>query len=372
MQFQLSRASACGIILSLCSLNAIADDSTSQGSSFGSAIGSLLNGYINSIQQPTNTNSDSPATPESSTQEQFNHTAPMNAEDQVLMAKGLWHDPRTGLIWSLCRVGETWNGSGCDGKPTQLDWIHAMFAAKESKLAGYNDWRLPSFSEYAGIIKCPTGFDESDFGRSYEKKLNESANDINGVVIKSCNPISDQGREAYLHILPNYFSYKSPLDSRYYDVSKTEFLEWTSTYKLDMSKTHYFPITTDGNGGMPEFTSPNLTARLVRGGNSTNTYPQALQMASAFLKIPLLRAKAAQTQKAELTRRTTLLRQNVKEGDKTAQGLVIEVRGSLVKLQTYKRVCTMMSTTHDPYCVESHVEVGGEEWVNRNNLTPVQ
>ncbi len=372
MLFKLSRASVCGLLLSLSSFNAIADDNSSQGSPLGAAIGSLLNGYLNSIKQPSNTNSGSTAISESSSQQQFNHTAPMNAEDQAYIAKGLWHDPRTGLIWSLCRVGEAWNGNGCDGKPAQLDWIHAMFSAKESNLAGYNDWRLPSFSEYAGIIKCPTGFDESDFGRSYEKKLNESANDINGALIKSCNPISDQGREAYLHILPNYFSYKSPLDSRNYEVSKTEFLEWTSTYKLDMSKTHYFPVTTDGNGGMPEFTSQNLTTRLVRGGSTLSSYQQALQLASASLKVPMLRAKAAQAQKEDLARRTALLRQNVKEGDKTAQGLVIQVKGSLVQLQTYKRVCTMMSTTHDPYCSESHVEVGGEEWINRNNLTPVQ
>lgn len=354
MRFQMNRTPVLGILLSLCSLNAIADDSASQGSSLGAALGSLLNGYLNGVKQPTN--SDSSATTESSTQEQFNHTAPMNAEDQAYMAKGLWHDPSTGLIWNLCRIGETWNGSDCIGNPTQFDWPHAMLAARDARLDGHNDWRVPSMSEYVGIIRCSTGFDDPMYGQP----LYDMANDASNLQVLECR--RDQNQNRPLHILPDHFKF---------DVGYSgSFNEWSSSYKLNQYKTQYFPKAYNGS----EIPTTPYKIRLVRGANSSNssTFSQALQITDTVLKLPALRANEAKARQNDLSRKTANLRQNVKEGDRTAQGLVIQVKGNLVKMQTYKRVCTMMTTAQNPVCVTSHIEVGGEEWVNRNNLTPVQ
>ena len=357
MRFQLNRTPVFGILLSICSLNAIADDSASQGYDLGAALGSLLNGYLNGVKQPANTNSNSPATSESSPQQQYNHTAPMNSEDQAYMAKGFWHDPRTGLTWSLCRVGETWNGNSCVGTPTQLDWPHAMLAARDAKLAGYNDWRVPSLSEYAGVLSCPTGFDDTGYGNQYY----ELVNDTNNLTIKDCR--YDQNHQNRLiHKLPDNFNFSTDKTLGLLD-------EWASSYQYNPSNHIYSPIS---------FTSSRdpstlFKIRLVRGGSTGGSYQQALQFASNILQLPILRAKNAQAKQDDLARRTTLLRRNVSEGDKTTQGLVIQVKGSLVKLQTYDRVCVGVNQfTNPPICTRYQSVAGREAWVNRNDLTPAQ
>lgn len=37
-------------------------------------------------------------------------------EQAELMAKGMWYDERTGLIWDRCSVGQTWSGTTCTGQ----------------------------------------------------------------------------------------------------------------------------------------------------------------------------------------------------------------------------------------------------------------
>lgn len=49
-------------------------------------------------------------------------------------------DKATGLMWSK------------NDSQKGLDWKHALVYAKESKLAGYSDWRLPNVKELQGIV----------------------------------------------------------------------------------------------------------------------------------------------------------------------------------------------------------------------------
>ncbi len=360
MRFQFSKAPVYGLMLSLCSLPVFADDSTQPDQDLGTAIGNLLGGYIKRAIAPTNTNVGTPTQPDSTMppaqQAQPVQSAPLSAEDQAYLAKGLWHDPNTGLIWSMCRVGETWSGSDCIGTPTQFDWPHAMLAARDARLDGHNDWRVPSMSEYLGIMRCSTGFDAPMYG----EPLYDMENDSSNLHVLACR--KDQNQQRPLHVLPNHFKF---------DVGDFgSFNEWSSSFKFNYSKTQYFPLAYSGS----EIPTTPYKIRLVRGGNTSkaSSFPQALQVATTVLKLPALRAKEAKAWQDNLNRKTANLRQNVREGDRTSQGLVIEVKGNLVKVQTYKNVCTEMSTGVDPYCRLSQKVVGDEVWVNRNDLTPIK
>jgi hypothetical protein len=58
-------------------------------------------------------------------------------------------DFRTNLVWQNCPAGLS--GKDClQGKATGMNWQQALLYAEEQrgkKLAGYNDWRLPTIKE---------------------------------------------------------------------------------------------------------------------------------------------------------------------------------------------------------------------------------
>jgi hypothetical protein len=62
-------------------------------------------------------------------------------------------DPRTGLMWDVCTLGET--GTACKGSASLLDWsdaLTAVAAANASNWRGYGDWRLPNIKELDSLI----------------------------------------------------------------------------------------------------------------------------------------------------------------------------------------------------------------------------
>ena len=83
--------------------------------------------------------------------------------DAQLLAKGMWRDTSTGLIWMRCSLGQTWTGETCTGKAKKYTWPIAMLAANKSNFAGKNDWQLPSIEDLANIRKCTTGEKEKTY-----------------------------------------------------------------------------------------------------------------------------------------------------------------------------------------------------------------
>ncbi|CAK0755237.1 exported hypothetical protein [Gammaproteobacteria bacterium] len=60
-------------------------------------------------------------------------------------------DHSTGLMWAQCSEGQT--GSDCaTGNVTTMTWADALNAAKNSRLGGYIDWRLPNVKELQFLV----------------------------------------------------------------------------------------------------------------------------------------------------------------------------------------------------------------------------
>lgn len=70
---------------------------------------------------------------------------------------GTWKDPKTGLIWQRCSLGQTSNGYDCDGEPTSYTWEDAQQAAN----AIGKGWRVPAASELMSLVRCNTGFQKT-------------------------------------------------------------------------------------------------------------------------------------------------------------------------------------------------------------------
>ncbi len=68
-----------------------------------------------------------------------------------------WKDPKTGLVWQRCSLGQTWNGYDCDGEPESYTWAGAKRAAE----AVGKGWRVPAASELVSLARCNTGFQET-------------------------------------------------------------------------------------------------------------------------------------------------------------------------------------------------------------------
>jgi predicted DNA-binding WGR domain protein len=73
-------------------------------------------------------------------------------------------DPRNGLIWQKCAVGQTWNGSGCTGEAQEMPWWDVMRAAKKNNALSQSDWRLPTKDELTTVMIKKMYEDRTKFG----------------------------------------------------------------------------------------------------------------------------------------------------------------------------------------------------------------
>lgn len=72
--------------------------------------------------------------------------------DEELLAKGMWRDTETGLVWMRCVLGQKWTGTDCQGEYKLFNWWNAIRAAKEANFAEHYDWRLPSAPELNTLL----------------------------------------------------------------------------------------------------------------------------------------------------------------------------------------------------------------------------
>lgn len=62
------------------------------------------------------------------------------------------HNP-TGLMWMVCSLGATWDGSNCSGAAEKYTWSDALKQAVSSQFGGYTDWRVPNKNELSSIVE---------------------------------------------------------------------------------------------------------------------------------------------------------------------------------------------------------------------------
>jgi hypothetical protein len=90
-------------------------------------------------------------------------------DDPVLGQASLARDPKTGLVWQRCSVGQSWSASTCTGEAKQFTFDEAQ------KQAG-RGWRVPTVRELHSLVWCSSG----------QTKDRDDPNDGGPVIANNC------------------------------------------------------------------------------------------------------------------------------------------------------------------------------------------
>lgn len=152
-------------------INAVKDDDgewqfSGQANSIFVAADTLQTVYIDLVRQPSASRLARLKAMESEALEQYK-----------VNDNGTITDNTNGLTWMQCNLGETWNGTTCEGIPDQINWESMFVQVKQLNLnggfAGYNDWRVPNIQELYSLVNCSSNeFKEEEEinGKAYLNK----------------------------------------------------------------------------------------------------------------------------------------------------------------------------------------------------------
>lgn len=230
--------------------------------------------------------------------------------------KGEAFDKKTKLTWKVCTEGQTFNGSRCMSETSDFEWGNAMKQFGD----GGTGWRLPSMDELTSIIdyQCtdPT---------------------INLAIFPDAPP-------RY-----TWVSEKEGLDAVMVDFSTGEVATFSD-------QSGYY-----------------ASVRLVRGEKWIDQV-RLIQENKAIADAEKQRLSEekktrAREKKAQIAdeARIAAFRKRLKSGDDTSAGVVVEVKGNLVKIQTNDSQCSQRD--YDGNC-KNWINTPAEKWFKRSEVYP--
>ncbi len=187
--------------------------------------------------------------------------------DEELLAKGMWRDTETGLIWMRCVLGQEWTGTNCQGKATKFNWWNAIRAAKDANFAEHDDWRLPSALELNTLLAGEVIKGKEAWDKVYGSEL----------------PFEKEPAANQADILKNMAS--SELSG--YKTDRLEIVDYTWLWSSSPS-----PSVADGGAfawivpfsygiGGYHFKGVNYYVRLVRSSQSLGVFERSLALVQA-------------------------------------------------------------------------------------------
>lgn len=254
-------------------------------------------------------------------------------------------DQDTGLTWKQCAEGGTYIGGTCEfnnGKTTNFSWSLAVDQAAKTSFAGKNDWRLPTRSELEKIISSCLYKDKSGTD-DYPGKRYADGSPQSLWVLDACeNPSQRAEQRAY---------FGPP------------------------------GLTVNPGGNLYCQERNSMPLLLVRSDTASPEFEQAKQRAAPALatekqrsieterkRVDALREQTQlQMEEDSYRRRTVNFRRVVKEGDDTTLGVVVEVKGSLVKVQTNESQCTQRD--YRGACL-NWMTTPAEKWLKKSEIYP--
>lgn len=171
--------------------------------------------------------------------------------DAELMKQGIWRDPKTGLMWDRCSVGQSWNGTTCTGEAIKLEWQDAKDYVKkftnEQAKGGYTDWRLPTIEELSSIRYCRMGWEQETKTVSELTAQGRVERTVNLGTAMITIPASKGGTIQIPHRCIYDFSIERPaIDTTIFPNTKHKGIYWSSSPHTDIGNA-WFLSSFSGN-----------------------------------------------------------------------------------------------------------------------------
>lgn len=188
--------------------------------------------------------------------------------NEELMTQGVWQDPKTGLIWDRCSVGQTWDGTTCTGEALRLNWKDAKeyvarFANEQAK-GGYTDWRLPTIQELSSIRYCDNGWHQKTKSVSELTAQGRIQKEVSQGVEMITIP-ANNGRTAQIpEKCAEHGSFEPKLNIEIFPNSKYDFYWSSSVWSSDLAHNIRGVNFSVGYGGAAFFAGDEYYVRAVR------------------------------------------------------------------------------------------------------------
>ena len=261
-------------------------------------------------------------------------------------------DTRNGLIWKRCPEGTEFSNGTCAGKASEVLQKVAMSLAKESRYLGNSDWRLPTEAELRAVLttdikECPNRNQGASKALIPETKVAAS--------FWSSSPAARP-------------SYKDPEYFYFYDADFSTG-QVAPGYASKENKSDYgqkiqFRLVRDGKlvalKASPEFVNEIFDERRRL---------KEIEDVRLEAKRKNDDAQRESQRKAEdiYKERVANFRRSIKEGDDTSSGLVVQVNGGLIKIQTNDSQCSQRDYKNN--CI-NWINTPVEKWFKRTEIYP--
>ncbi len=248
-------------------------------------------------------------------------------------------DTRNGLIWKRCAEGRDFRDGVCVGSSKEVSRSKNDFAmqmARESRFLDKSDWRLPTKEEFAAVMG--------------------SYNDC------SDNPEGEYAASKAIAYKNEAFWTSTPTDGG------SALPAWFASFGDGLIGGKGMGFSSDVRGN-----SRSAHVRLVRSGQVLGRTPSLEFVSEKSDKAAALARHRAvedvrQRKQDEANERTlTAFRNSINEGDDTSSGMVIQVKGNLVKIQTNDSQCSQRKS--DGSCA-NYINTPAEKWFKRSEVYP--
>ncbi|MFZ5757920.1 MAG: DUF1566 domain-containing protein [Pseudomonadota bacterium] len=292
-------------------------------------------------------------------------SAPIRLE---LMSTRFFVDPATGLKWAPRLMGPTYqtqvidnagnrartkvigtcaDPDSCYQADINLGWWESVAVVNDMVLDSQAGWRLPTRADLEAIL--PT-LSTPGYPRDYqflESCRTSDAGKGAGTVLVYDRSLKTAGNNGFIEVPADK---KTPVCAVWGPSPSPEFQKLVSR-----------ALTWNGDAKYPvSDTQITATAQNIQQAQAAQKYMSDEQKKQQALGEQITR------ETAQRKARLNALRTNPKPGDKAQQGLVLETKGDLVRLQQHERVCV---STSGSACSEWRVrETGNQIWVRKSDL----